>query len=192
MLKRVHAALAAAAFVLVACGPKTEAERPLAEGEQQIVGKIVRIEDGAYPMFFVHVIAPGQSSELPLDLNAEEADLGGKSAGDFDGKNATVTYVVESKPSLVDVRMDGQTVLGDAAPTVPLDGKASVTGVLSGASEISGGDLPDEITVTDAGGKATTFAYYVIPSMIPANGRQVTAYYTDDTRNRVTAMRPAK
>ncbi len=192
MLKRVHVALAAAAFALIACGPQPETGRPLAPGEQRITAKVVRVEDGAYPMFFVHVIAPGQSSELPLDLNAEVADLGGKSPGDFDGKNATVTYVVESKPNLVDLRVADKTILGDAAPTVPLDGKSAVTGVLSGAGEISGGDLPGEITVTDAGGKATTFAYYVTPSMRPANGRQVTAYYTDDTRNRVTAMRLAK
>jgi hypothetical protein len=192
MLKPVHVILAAAAFALVACGPKADGSRSLAEGEQQITGKVVRIEDGAYPMFFVHVVAPGQASELSLDLNAEAADLGGKSPGDFAGKDATVIYVVERKPNLIDLQLDGQSVLGDGAPAAPLAGASRVTGTLSGASAVSGGDLPDEITVTDAAGKATAFEYFIVPSMLVAEGKMVTAYYADDTQNRITAIRPVK
>ncbi|MBL8548626.1 MAG: hypothetical protein JNJ73_01475 [Hyphomonadaceae bacterium] len=187
--------LAAIALALAACSPpdagKGKAEAVLASArapqadETHMVGQVTSVEDGGYPQFTVHVLQNGV--DLPLYLNAEAADLGGATPASFQGATAEITYRTTPANNLADLRVNGHSLLnGDAEPTGP-----SVTGVLSGASEVTAGDLPGLIVVTDRAGQRTEFEYYVTPEIVAANGKQVTAFYTADTVNRITAMRPA-
>lgn len=181
---RIIAALLAIA-ALAACSqqPADDVRAPL-EDETRIVGEVTQVEDGGYPQYTVHVTPEG-GEPMQLYLNAEgEADLGGVEPGAFAGQTATIYFTTTPRLDLFDLRQGGQSVIGSQSEP---QGE-SVTGVLSGVSEPSG-DLPSEITVTDADGRASVFEYYVTTDMAALEGQEVTAYYTPGERQEVSLMR---
>lgn len=175
-------------LALAACTQAQDFRQPAA-GETRVDGRVIEVEDGGYPQFTVTVQPEGDGAQLLLYLNAEAEglDLGGTQPAEFRDGPATVYYVTEDELNLLDLRLDGQTLT--EATGEPLAGGDSITGVLSGADAVTGGDLPDLITVTDAGGQARSFEYYITDAIVAANGRQVTAYYSAGQRKRITLMR---
>lgn len=151
---------------------------------------ITSVTDAGYPMFVVKVSIAGQPAPLELLLNAEEADLGGTAPDAFSGKTATLAYTTVPETSLTDIRLDGASLLGGEAPAVDPSWSV-VTGVLSGADDVTSSDLPGQIEITDAAGAKVRFEYFVDRELVAANGKQVTGYYVTGTTTRVTSMKLA-
>lgn len=198
-LKLVFTALAVA-VALAACQPppaantsdSTEVIAPPSEGEIRTEATITAVADAGYPMFALTATVPGKPAPLQLLLNAEAADLRGVAPASFKDKAVTLTYASRWEPSLVDIRVDGRSLLGADAPKTVDPALTVLTGALSGADAPTASDLPDTIEVTDAAGKKTAFEYFITPGIVAANGKQVTTYYRTDSVNRVTALRLAE
>ncbi len=187
-------AFAALAALAVACTPPAAQApdvRALADGETRIDGAVTQIEDGGYPQFTV-TIQPGTGEPLALYLNAEGgADLDGQEPGTFAGQTVIAYYTTADDPLLIALQS------ASGAPIVAPDGPAlanddlTLTGVLSGADAVTGSDLPDTVTITDAQGVAHNFEYYITEAMVAANGQQVTARYRPSVRHEITLLHPA-
>jgi hypothetical protein len=196
--KRLVVALAASTALLAACQPAPSAAKKDAAAASQTIATngtittpamITAVHDAGYPMFSVTATVAGQAAPLELLLNAEDADLGGQAAESFNGKSVMLAYKSEPETGLTDIRQGDRSLFGVDAPKQD-PSWTFVTGVLSGAEEITSSDLPGEIVVTSADGAKVSFEYFVGPELKAANGKTVTAYYVTDVVNRVTAIKP--
>ncbi len=190
-MKFLAAGMAAAALLLSACQPapaaKTdEASAAVLANSQTAAATITAVTDAGYPMFAVTATVADQPLELLL--NAEEADLGGVEPAALAGKAVTLGYASKEELSLIDVRADGRSLLGEAAPKADDPAWSVVTGTLSGAARPTAGDLPDVIEIADAQGAKHAFEYFITPEIAAANGKLVTGYYVASTVNRVTSV----
>ncbi|KAF0183052.1 MAG: hypothetical protein IV086_02055 [Hyphomonadaceae bacterium] len=195
-MKSLFAGVAAATLLLSACQPaptaKTdEATVAAVAGQASTAATITAVTDAGYPMFAVTATVPGQPAPLELLLNAEEADLGGVEPASLAGKAVTLGYASKDEPSLVDIRAEGHSLLGTAAPKSDDPAWTVVTGTLGGAATPTAGDLPDTIEIADAQGVKHAFDYFITPEIVAANGKQVTGYYVTGTVNRVTSIKLA-
>lgn len=192
----IGAALSCA--LLAACQPAPSAARkeppaaaqPAADGAIIAPATITAIADAGYPMFTVTATIVAQTTPIELLLNAEAVDLGGHELNSYSGKPVTLGYTSRPETSLTDIRQGGRSLLGADAPKLD-PAWTFITGVLSGADELTASDLPDEIAITSADGTKVTFEYFVVPELKAANGKEVTGYYTTDMVNRVTMIKPA-
>jgi hypothetical protein len=197
-LKLVVIGLAVSGALLAACQPapstakKDTAASSLATQADAVItadATIAAVRDAGYPMFAVTATVAGQAAPLELLLNAEDADLGGQQVESYNGKAVTLGYTSAPETSLLDIRQGDRSLFVDAPKLDPA--WTFVTGVLSGADDITASDLPGEIQITGADGAKVSFEYFVGPEIKAANGKTVTAYYTTDVVNRVTSIRPA-
>ncbi|MBI1339981.1 hypothetical protein GC169_07200 [bacterium] len=147
------------------------------------------VSDAGYPMFIVSVRFPDGRDDRTFLLNNEAADLGGVPPGDYEGSLAELRYTSAVEPSLIDIQVDGRSALDIDRPVSTSPDDLSVTGVLSGAEEVTQSDLPDQITVTPATGGPVTFDYFIPPELVELNGKTVTAIYAEETVDRITWMR---
>lgn len=186
-------AIAALAGFIVACTPPAAPApeiRPIAAGETRVDGVVSLIEAGAYPQYTV-TIQPEGGEALPLYLNVEGgADLNSQELRSFDTLNVTAYYTTTDDPLLIALQSASGAAILAPDGAAPVDGLSSITGVLSGADAVTGSDLPDVITVTDAQGAVINFEYYVTPDIVAVNGQQVTARYRPNVRNEITLMHP--
>jgi hypothetical protein len=190
-----------AILALSACQPGAtpNAEAPvietLADGTMQAVVDLTTIEDAGYPMFRVNAkAADGQELSLLLNNEDEKVDLFGLEPAALAGKKATMTYVSEAELDLLELTAAGKPLImrakGETAPD--LAGAKTVTGKLSGADEKTAGDLPSEMTVTDASGKAFAFRHFITEDAITkANGQEVTAAFAENTQLYVRTLKLA-
>lgn len=184
--------LALAALALIcACAQPAPAVRAPTQDETQITARVSAVEDSGYPRFVVQV-SPEAGEAVAFDLDMESgADLGGAQPSDFVGRAALIYYTSASTPFLLDLRTsEGRSLLYDDGRGPPVEGQI-ITGVLSGASTISSGDLPDTFTITGADGQTQTFAFFIDRRIRAANGRTITAYYDMEERRAITLMRTA-
>jgi len=174
--------------------PPPAAGDALPLGAFKIVGVLTKVEDAAYPMFAL-TVDPGDGKEpLGLLFNNEAAkktpaDL---DIGSLEGKRVAIDYTRKDDLQMLTMKLDGKDILGhDPAYPVPA-AESSVTGKLDGVTELSGGDLPDTLTVIDSAGKKFDFEAFVSePAIVAANGKTVTVGYNTRPREDVTAIAPA-
>lgn len=162
-------------------------EEDVQNDEIQEYGLIKRIEDAGYPFFIVTVEFSERNMTIDFNLNAEEASLAPDVLQSAEGKYATIYYTSNLEPSLVDMTLNGKSVMLDEPLTRHPDYKV-ITGVLTGAEEPTPGDLPDEVCITDKNGEQQCFKYYVDDEMVRANGQEVVAIYTLQGRNNITRL----
>ena len=67
----------------------------------------------------------------------------------------------------------------------------NITGILSGAETETYSDLPGVISVTDENGRKYNFEWFVDDKMLKANGKKVTAYYSVNSKTKITHLVPA-
>jgi hypothetical protein len=188
-------AIAALAALIAACSPPAQTTnanvRALAEGETRVEGRITQIEDGGYPRYTLH-IQPDEGDPLSFYLDdSSQPDLGGaESAGAYEGQRAIVYYKTVELFDLHDMRTAAGVSLIHDDGRAPPPAADTITGTLRGA-EVSNGDLPDIVTVTDAQGATREFEFFVDDQLAAANGQQVTAHYYASTRDEVTLVHPA-
>lgn len=164
-------------------------EREPTDDELREFGKIINIEDGPYPMFVVTVDFVERQFQEDFNLNIEAIDLDVNQLYDLQDKFAVIYYLSELENNIDDIFYEGKSIFtGSSQPVHP---EEFVEGILEGAYEVSSGDLPDEVTVTDDYGNVTTFEYFITPEMVEVNDKKVTVTYWSRGVETITYLKGA-
>lgn len=156
-------------------------------GEPQMAeGVVSSVEDGAYPMFTLHLIEDGMSVPTSFSLMAEGADLGGADLYTLEGKTVSIEYVEPERWDLISIALVENENDMDVEPR---DGWHFVSGRLHGASNITGGDLPDELTINVINGERIVFDYYIDEQMVALNNRDVSAWLAPTANKDILSLR---
>uniref|UniRef100_UPI004049C99D hypothetical protein n=1 Tax=Fulvivirga sp. TaxID=1931237 RepID=UPI004049C99D len=158
------------------------------DDEIQEYGLFIEVEDGGYPFYSVTVEFPEREMSASFTANQEKLGLAPGYLESLKDKYVTFYYTSALDNDLYEMVLDGKSVLGEDAIEISEDLK-SVTGILSGADEVTGGDLPTEITINCENGERVNFELFVNPEMVPANGKSVTVYYGMRSRNEITFIK---
>jgi len=148
----------------------------LADDEIREYGKVTAVEDGPYPFYSVTIEFPERNMRQSFTVNVEGMRERMDNLKSLEGKYVTFYYLSELTNNLIDMHFEGTSLEGEYAPEFDASWK-KVVGTLSGAETETGGDLPDNISVTDAAGTVYEFEVYISDAYVAANGKEVTAYY---------------
>ncbi len=163
------------------------------------VGKIINergllkeIEDSGYPFFNLVIEFPERKFEESFNLNMEEVK--GLNSGNLmklKNKYVNFSYASDVRNSLLDIQVKGNSIFDTDA--IPLkDETNKVTGILGGAEEITSGDLPGSVTITNKKGDVFEFNFYITESMVLQNGKTVTAFFEERTINEIKSLTQIK
>lgn len=166
-------------------------EREPVDDEIRAYGIIQKAEDQGYPMYGVTVEFPEKQTREDFNINLEAIGIAPDSLHAMEGKYATIYYTSEMEEMLMDIHLDGASLLGAYAPPNNPEW-TEITGVLKGADEVTPGDLPGKVSITDKSGKTMHFDYFIDEATVGANGKEVTAYYDMRVMNNITYMHVAE
>ncbi len=171
-------------------GEGTEVREPT-EDELREIGRVVAIEDGAYPMYSITIDFSRAQMQRSMGFNIEESELDAQGLMALKGKEVEIYYTSELEHTMVDMVVDCESILGESAPDQLEDGTKELFGILSGAESLSG-DLPTEITITASDGGSVSLKEFVFDEMVQANGKEVTVYYITSGVDMITLLRELK
>jgi len=159
-------------------------------GDEEIreFGIIETIEDGGYPFFVVTVNFVERNIKHDFNLNIEAIDMDMEELATLTDQWATIYYTADIENFLYDLQYKGESVFGEYAPEKTDPSWKKITGVLSGAAEVTAGDLPDTVTVTNEEGTTLNFDIFIDAETVKANGNQVTAFYEVRGVNTITHL----
>lgn len=166
--------------------PWLEEENTRQTDDEQITetGLITAVEDGAYPMYSVTMEFPKAHFTQTFSLNVETPSVDTSALEKAVGQYVTFNYTSALENDLLEMELNGKPIL-DGWKEASLK---KVTGILSGADKVTESDLPGLVTVTDQAGTQFHFDYYVPPEMLAANGKEVTAYYAINPKNKIVSI----
>ncbi len=174
---------------------KTETSEELGEptgDEVREFGKIKKAEDAGYPMFVLEIEFPERQYSETFLLNMEEHDnLDPAALSNHVGKYAAFFYTSESKDALLDVTLDGKSLVGVSEGDLP-EGLSKITGILNCSADDMGGDLPGSLSITTADEISVKFEFFLTQEMVDANGKKVEAYFEPRTENKITKIQLQK
>ena len=67
-----------------------------------------------------------------------------------------------------------------------------ISGTLSGATNVTEGDLPSLLRIHDPEDQSLEFEFFITPELVEAEGTLVIGFYDQRTNNRITTIKPAK
>ena len=82
----------------------------------------------------------------------------------------------------------GKSVYAEGEAFEPTPETKTFEGILNNAGEPTTSDLPDQISISGAGGKTEKFDCYITPLMAKANGKKVVGYYEVRTVSRIVGL----
>ena len=153
-------------------------------------GKVIKFEDGAYPMYIMYVDFPERNFDMEFNLNIEAVNIDGETLNNLPGKYMTFYYTSELVDDLNDIHFEGKSLYGKYAPEMD-DSWNKFTGILSGAKSLSG-DLPNLVTITNTDGEIMNFELYVDDTVQKAEGKEVTVFHSIRGLNNITYIEPWK
>ncbi len=137
---------------------------------------ILTLTDAGYPMYAVTVRVEGYSEPIEMLLNDQGTELNGLQPDALAGQSVALVVITENRDNLMSMTWEGRELFASEGFEMPADAM-SVTGVLEGAAEPTGGDLPDVLTINLPDGTFTELEAFITPEMAAANGQSVTARY---------------
>lgn len=153
-------------------------------------GLVQQVVDAGYPFFSILLLADNEGAEEWYWCNVEELpDIDAAALTALEGKMAVISYAVSTENALLDMRYEGNSVLGVEEGDLP-EGLQRLTGVLSGTYTYEGGDLPGKISVNDPHVAFAEFDFFVTQEMKDLEGQIVEVWYDVRTVNRVQGIRP--
>ena len=171
----------------------TESDAPVALDTLRELGRIKTVEDAGYPMYSLEIEFPERGFSEGFLLNAEDIqDLDLEKLGNSAGKYIAFEYTSELENALLDVKVNGKSVYNDDEAFEPAPETKTFEGILKNAGEPTTSDLPDQISISGAGGKTEKFDCYITPLMAKANGKKVVGYYEVRTANRIVGLKFTK
>ena len=152
-------------------------------------GLVRQVEDAGYPFFSVLLVSGEAETEEWFWCNVEELpDVDAGSLAGMIGKSVVLSYTSNTENALLDLRYEGQSLLGVTDEDLP-EGLQRATGILIGTDSYQGGDLPGKITVNDPHESAVSFDFFVTQEMKDVEGQIVEAFYDVRTINRAVGIR---
>jgi hypothetical protein len=154
-------------------------------------GLLKKYEDGGYPFATLTIEFPERKFEESFTLNLEEVkDIKPENLSKSIGKYLDFSYVSKFENALMDIQNNGKSIFKTDAIPVTREMK-SITGVLNGANEITGGDIPNKVSVSNTE-QTVEFEYYVTEEMVKYNGKTITVFYEERTSNDLVEIKILK
>lgn len=166
-------------------------EREPNDDEIREYGLITDLEDAAYPLFTVTVSFPERKMENQFYLDESKAELNPPNSGDFINKYATLYYVIETSSDLMDIQLNGESLLGQYAPEVDSEW-FETEGFIRNATAPTTSDLPGELILELGIDKFMSFGYYLTEEIVAANNKKVKVFYQEREREKITYMELAE
>jgi len=192
-------------LILASCGAKktsdtqeadtetqevTEGEREPTDDEIREYGLLTAIGDTGYPMFYIDVEFTERNISASFSFNVEESPLDMAQLTAMEGKYATIYYIIDDDPYIEAIVRECEPVYGEI--TAESTGGKEITGILSGATSLSG-DLPSTITVTANDGTKIDFRLFIEDDEILAvNNEEVTVFYFESSSNKITYLKASE
>lgn len=165
-----------------------EAIRPIEEGETKEYGRVLTVEDGVYPMFWLQLEFPESGEVLDFEVNVQDLGWEAEEIHSMNGRFVTLYHKEDVSNDVVSVWLDGKNILDDELEAA--EGETlEATGILEGAEQVTESDLPSTISVVNATGEKVDFSLYVGPKLIEGNGKEVVVKYQERTRQVISYIR---
>ncbi|MEY4047455.1 MAG: hypothetical protein RL284_1006, partial [Bacteroidota bacterium] len=155
-------------------------------------GLLKSADDSGYPFYTVEIEFPERKFSEVFTLNLEEIpDVDPGILAGWVGKYVSFEYTSEMINALLDVRQNGKSLLGVKPSELP-KGLKKISGTLSGATNVTEGDLPSLLRIHDPEDQSLEFEFFITPELVEAEGTLVVGFYDQRTNNRITTIKPAK
>lgn len=187
--------------ILNSCsGQEKQKQQPASTEKQEInqgdalreFGLLKSADDSGYPFYTVEIEFPERKFSEVFTLNLEEIpDVDPGILAGWVGKYVSFEYTSEVINALLDVRQNGKSLLGVKPSELP-KGLKKISGTLSGATNVTEGDLPSLLRIHDPEDQSLEFEFFITPELVEAEGTLVVGFYDQRTNNRITTIKPAK
>jgi hypothetical protein len=199
---KLHVLLLSISFaILNSCsGQEKQKQQPASTEKQEInegdalreFGLLKSADDSGYPFYTVEIEFPERKFSEVFTLNLEEIpDVDPGILAGWVGKYVSFEYTSEVINALLDVRQNGKSLLGVKPSELP-KGLKKISGTLSGATNVTEGDLPSLLRIHDPEDQSLEFEFFITPELVEAEGTLVVGFYDQRTNNRITTIKPAK
>jgi hypothetical protein len=189
-------------FVLLnSCnGQEKQSQKPSPTEQQEInegdvlreFGLLKSADDSGYPFYTVEVEFPERKFSEVFTLNLEEIpDVDPGILAGWVGKYVSFEYTSEVINALLDVRQNGKSLLSVKPSELP-KGLKKISGILSGATNVTEGDLPSLLRIHDPEDKSLEFEFFITPELVEAEGTLVVGFYDQRIDNRIITIKMAK
>lgn len=154
-------------------------------------GILKKFEDGGYPFATLTIEFPERKIEETFSLNLEEVkNIDQELLSQSTGKYLDFSYVSNLENALLDIQNNGKTIFKTDVIPVTKEMK-SISGILNGANEVTGGDLPNKVSVSNSN-QTIEFEYYVTDEMVKYNGKTITVFYEERSTNNLVEIKILK
>jgi hypothetical protein len=155
-------------------------------------GLLKSAEDSGYPFYTVDIEFPERKFSEIFTLNLEEiTDVDPGILAGWVGQYVSFEYTSEIINALLDVRQNGKSLLGVKPSELP-KGLKKIAGTLSGATNVTEGDLPSLLRIHDPEDQSLEFEFFITPELVEAEGSLVVGFYDQRTENKIISMKLAK
>ena len=199
---KLHVLLLSISFaILNSCsGQEKQKQQPASTEKQEInegdalreFGLLKSADDSGYPFYTVEIEFPERKFSEVFTLNLEEIpDVDPGILAGWVGQYVSFEYTSEVINALLDVKQNGKSLLGIKPSELP-KGLKKISGTLSGATNVTEGDLPSLLRIHDPEDQSLEFEFFITPELVEAEGTLVVGFYDQRTNNRITTIKPAK
>jgi hypothetical protein len=151
-------------------------------------GLLKNAEDSGYPIVTITIEFPDRNFEEMFILNLEEVkNINQEKLSSAVGKYVDFGYTSDLKKSLLDIQVKSKSIFDTDVIAIGDDAKM-VKGILKGADEVTGGDLPGIVTITNKSNEVLEFEFFITEEMVRLNGKMVTAFYEERTVNQIVEI----
>ena len=170
-------------------GSNAEVNIPEPSGDEiRETGRVKSVEDSGYPFVNLTIEFPERKFEETFVLNLESVEgVDPAVVNSWKGKYVAFNYFSTISNMLFDLHLEGASLMGMTETELP-EGVQKFSGVLSGAGEVTGGDLPSLIKINDPHGELMEFECFVTEEMTQAEGQLVEAFFEARTQNDISAI----
>jgi hypothetical protein len=199
---KINSLLLLAGFVMfIGCnGQEKQGQKLVTDENEQITtknalrefGLLKSAEDSDYPFYTVEIEFPERKFSEVFTLNIEEIpDVDPGILAGWVGQYVSFEYTSEVINALLDVRQNGKSILGVKPSELP-KGLRKISGTLSGATNVTEGDLPSLLRIHDPEDQSLEFEFFITPELVEAEGTLVVGFYDQRTENKIIFMKLGK
>ena len=165
-------------------------ESSSAQEEIREMGLLKSAEDSGYPFMTLQIEFPERGFEEYFSVNLQEVGVDPGTISKWVGRYVEFYYTSNIANALMDLRMEGKSLLGMNPDDLP-EGLKRATGVLDCPDELSG-DTPGTLSVTDPHEFSLNFEFFITQELVDAKGQIVEAFYEERTENKIAKIKVLK
>ncbi|OWY23052.1 hypothetical protein C7N43_03995 [Sphingobacteriales bacterium UPWRP_1] len=152
-------------------------------------GLLKNVEDSGYPFVTLTIEFPERGFTEYFSLNLEEVkNVNAPTLSNLVGRYLSFEYNSEIVNALLDLRMNGVSLLNEGVVTDFDSDTKTIMGILSNAAEETTGDLAGELYIKTEEEITEKFPFFITPEIVRANGKIVVGYYQQRTLNTITSI----